>query len=206
MNYFKNKRVAWNTWSVDDIVFKSNNLIKKVLPSNQVMSWTSKGDRDKKMCQRTGCQSHSVKHGQGQSYTYYSTDNYKGIMVQLKEMKSDFPSANIDFIDCTNRIDSVGNPKGKLGVLIYLNSFHQPWEWKRCPQTGDWTRQPVGQIAPLQEGYRMCYGGQGGSDSLDFDEFHEMIQITEAIKDFLVDIVVPFKNGTLQQTESLVNI
>ena len=33
-------------------------------------------------------------------------------MVQLKDVKDDFPSANIDFIDWTEKKDSVGNPKG----------------------------------------------------------------------------------------------
>ena len=80
---------------------KAIQLVKKVLPSEHILSWKSKGDRDRKMCERTGC-----KQVNG-VYTYYTKENYKGVMVQLKDVKDDFPSANIDFIDCTERKDSV---------------------------------------------------------------------------------------------------
>ena len=199
MSYFNNTNVRWETWSPENIIFKSNQLVKKVLPSEHILSWKSKGDRDQKMCQRTGGM--ALGHGQ---YTYYSKDNYKGIMVQLKDVKSEFPSANIDFIDCTERKDSVGNAKGGLDILIYLNSFHSSWDWNKCPKTGNWVKTNIGKTAPLREGYRMCYGGQGDANALDFDEFHEMVQITEMIRDFLVDVVVPTKNGELIEEDLLV--
>jgi hypothetical protein len=125
-------------------------------------------------------------------------------MVQLKDVKDDFPSANIDFIDCTERKDSVGNLKGNLDVLVYLNSFHSNFTWDKCPQTGNWVKTSTGKTAPLREGYRMCYGGQGDANAMDYDEFHEMIQITEMIRDFLVDVVVPAKNGELVEEDLLV--
>ena len=37
----------------------------------------------------------------------------------------------------------------------------------------------------------MCYGGQGDSNSMPFHEFQELIQITEAVKNFLVEVLVP---------------
>ena len=196
MNHFTNANVRWKTWSPENVIFKSNQLVKKVLPSEHILSWKSKGDRDRKMCEKTGCK--NVSHN---GYPYYSKENYKGIMVQLKDVKDDFPSANIDFIDFTERKDSVGNPKGHLDILVYLNSFHQPWEYVKCPQTGNWVRKSTGKPAPLREGYRMSYGGQGDAHSLDFDEFHELVQITEMIRDFLVDVVIPTKNGEYVREE-----
>ena len=196
MNHFTNANVRWKTWSPENVIFKSNQLVKKVLPSEHILSWKSKGDRDRKMCEKTGCK--NVSHN---GYPYYSKENYKGIMVQLKDVKDDFPSANIDFIDFTERKDSVGNPKGHLDILVYLNSFHQPWEYVKCPQTGNWVRKNTGKTAPLREGYRMSYGGQGDAHSLDFDEFHELVQITEMIRDFLVDVVIPTKNGEYVREE-----
>jgi len=95
-NYFETQRVNWKTWNPNQIIFKSNRLIKKLMPEDNILSWTSKGDRDTKMCQRTGGKA-IVGHG---NHTYYSREKYKGVMVQLKDMNSDFPSANIDFIDC----------------------------------------------------------------------------------------------------------
>jgi len=168
------------------------------------MSWKSKGDRDQKMREKTGCKAIRTNQFGGQPYTYYTKDNYKGIMVQLKDVKDDFPSANIDFIDYTERKDSVGNIKGNLDVLVYLNSFHSSFTWDRCPTTGNWVKTSTGKVAPLREGYRMCYGGQGDANSLDFDEFHELVQITEMIRDFLVDVVVPTKNGELVEEDLLV--
>jgi len=194
-NYFEDVNVNWSTWSPQDIIFKSNSLVKKVLPTENILSWKSKGDRDQKMCKMTGCKAVQTNQYGGQPYTYYTKENYKGIMVQLKDVKDDFPSANIDFIDWTERKDSVGNRKGNLDVLVYLNSFHQPWEYVKCPQTGNWVRKSTGKTAPLREGYRMCYGGQGDANSLDFDEFHELVQITEAVRDFIADVIIPIKMG-----------
>jgi len=195
MNYFNRKRIEWKTWTPQDIVFKSNQLIKKVVPSENVLSWSSKGDRDRKMCERTKGKLITSKNWQGQSITYHGGENYKGIMVQMKDAKSDFPSFNIDFIDQTERLDSVGNRKGNLDILVYLNSFHRPWEWDHCPNTGNWIKVHKGSIAPMYEGYRMSYGGQGDAHAMDFDEFHELVSITEALRDFLVEVVIPTKNG-----------
>ena len=190
MNYFENTNVQWNTWSPKDVIFKSNRTIKKLMPEENVLSWTSKGDRDRKMCERTGCKSVG-HHYNGMPYNYYTKENYKGVMIQLKDMKSDYPSANIDFIDYTHRKDSVGNVMGSLDVLVYLNSFHSPFEWVRCPKTGSYTKQHKPNVAPLEEGYRMCYGGQGDANSMRFQEFKELVQITEAVKNFLVEVLVP---------------
>ena len=194
MNYFNHKRIEWKTWNPKDIIFKSNNLIKKVVPSENILSWSSKADRDIKMCERTKGKLITSKNWQGQIATHHGAENYKGVMVQMKDAKSDFPSFNIDFIDQTERLDSVGNHKGGLDILVYLNSFHNSFKWV-SDSHGHYTKQANGNVTPLREGYRMCYGGQGDANSLDFDEFHEIIQITEALRDFLVEVVVPTKNG-----------
>jgi hypothetical protein len=199
-NYFETQRVNWKTWNPDQIIFKSNRLIKKLMPEENVLSWTSKGNRDLKMCKLTG--GHKQTGYQGQ--VYYSRENYKGIMVQLKDMNTDFPSANIDFIDCTGRKDSVGNQMGRLDVLVYLNSFHCPYEWIICPKTKQYVKQHKSNVAPLEEGYRMCYGGQGDANSMLFQEFQELIQITEAVKNFLVEVLVPAKNGEFDYQELMV--
>jgi hypothetical protein len=190
-NYFETQKINWKTWSPESIFFKSNQLTKKLLPQENVVSWTSKNNRDHKMCQLTG-----GKALQGhQGHSHYGNENYKGVMVQLKDLKSDFPSANIDFIDRTHRKDSVGNNVGGLDVLVYLNSFHSPWEYAQCSQTGNWVRKTKPNVAPLAEGYRMCYGGQGDSNSMLFDEFQELIQIVEGVKNFLIEVIVPDLQG-----------
>jgi hypothetical protein len=199
-NYFENARVNWGNWNPSQVIFKSNRLIKKLLPEENVLSWTSKGNRDTKMCELTGGKKTQGYHG----HHYNGRENYKGIMVQIKNPNDNFPSANIDFIDYTERNDSVGNRLGNLDVLVYLNSFHSPFEWHRCPQTGNYIKKHNLNVSPLREGYRMCYGGQGDANSLDFEEFKELVQITEAVRDFLVELLVPAKNGELDYNELLV--
>ena len=62
---------------------------------------------------------------------------------------------------------------------------------------GNYSSQKVGNIAQLDEGYRVAYGGQGDSNYMDFDELEEIAQISRAVKNFLIEVVVPFKEGTL---------
>lgn len=197
MNYFNKSKVNWNTWSPESIIFKSNQLVKQVLPPENVLSWTSKGDRDQKMCKLTGGKSYSVYQG----HSYYSNENYKGVMVQLKDLKSDYPSANIDFIDQTHRRNSVGENVRGLDILMYLNSFHARWDYVKCPQTNQYVKKARTNHAPLEEGYRFCYGGQGDANSMRFEEFQELLQITEAIKTFLVEVVVPITKNELTPDE-----
>ena len=62
---------------------------------------------------------------------------------------------------------------------------------------GQYTTQKVGKIAQLDEGYRVAYGGQGDSNYMGLDELEEIAQISRAVKNFLVEVVVPFREGTL---------
>ena len=194
-NYFENAPVNWNRWNPNDIIFKSTNIVKKLLPSDNILSYSSKGDRDTKMCKKTGCKAISTSHYNGQPYTYYTKENYKGVLVHLKNVKDEYPVAHIDFIDWREEVDSVGNRISNLDLLMYVNSFHEPWEYVRCPQTGSYTRKQSGNSAPLDEGYRVSVGGQGDSNPMTFQTLNEVFQITEAIKLFLVDCVVPMKRG-----------
>lgn len=196
MNYFNKSKVNWNTWSPQGIVFKSNQLVKQVLPPENTLSWTSKSDRDQKMCKLTG-----GKVLQGYQSCFHGDENYKGVMVQLKDLKSDYPSANIDFIDRTHRKNSVGENLGSLDILMYLNSFHTRWDYVQCPQTNQFVKKARTNHTPLEEGYRFCYGGQGDANSMDFEEFQELLQITEAIKTFLVEVVVPITRNELTPDE-----
>ena len=64
-NYFTDVRVEhrgighypirWNRWSPDSIIFKSNRLVKKIMPENNILSYKSKGDRNQKSCKKLGC-------------------------------------------------------------------------------------------------------------------------------------------------------
>ena len=45
-NYFDNAQVRWNLWSPQTIYFKSNNTLKKLIPSENLLSYKSKSERE----------------------------------------------------------------------------------------------------------------------------------------------------------------
>jgi len=186
MNYFSTQPINWGLWSPEDIIFKSNQTIKKLMPQENILSYKSKNDRDTQMCKLTG--------GQQFGNSYYNNNKYKAVHVHLRDVKSDFPNANIDFVYCLERTNSVGHTLSGINALMYLNSYHRCWEWKR-DQNGDYQKFTLGGIADVDEGYRFSYGGQGESCPLNYKEFSEMLEITEAIRRFLVEILIPYKNG-----------
>lgn len=202
-NYFSNARVDWKNWNPSQVIFKSNNLTKKLLPSENVMSWTSKGDRDVKMSKLTGGAPKTQTNYNGQSHTYYSRENYKGVMVQLKDIKSEYPSANIDILDYTEKVDSAGNRLPNLDILMYIGSYHQPWEWYR-DASGQWLKKHTPNPCGVDEGYRISYGGQGEQNAMHFETFQEVLQICEAVRTFLVTRVVPAKKGEFDYDQLLV--
>jgi len=189
MNYFSTQPINWGLWSPQDIIFKSNQTIKKLMPQENVLSYKSKNDRDTQMCKLTGGQYISNSYR-----TYHNNDKYKAVHVHLRDVKSEFPNANIDFVYCLERKNSVGHALGGVNALMYLNSYHRTWEWQK-DQNGNYKQVFKGDTADVDEGYRFSYGGQGESCPLNYKEFNEMLEITEAIRRFLVDVLIPYKNG-----------
>lgn len=196
MKFFAQSKVNWNRFRPTDLVFKSNAMVKKIVPSANILSYSTKSDRDFDMAERSGGTKQQRTHWNGQVSTYYSRDKYRAIHVKLKDLKSPFPSADLEFVDCTPKQDSVGNSFSNISALVYINSFHQRSEWVQGAN-GQYTTQKIGKIAQLDEGYRVAYGGQGDSNYMSCDDLEEIAQISRAVKNFLVEVVVPFKDGTL---------
>lgn len=201
-NYFENSPVNWNNWNPSNVIFKSNNMTKKLLPSDNVLSWKSKHDRNFQLARMTGGKQSSQKNWKGQTQQSYSRDNVVGVMVELKGLKSEFPTANIDFLDFTDKFNSVGDPISKIDALVYLQSFHTAWSWQQV--NGNWQKISGKAICPLDEGYKISYGGQGDSNPMSFETFQELLQISEAVRNFLIDCVVPAKNGEFNFQDSMV--
>ena len=72
MNYFSTQPINWGLWSPEDIIFKSNQTIKKLMPSENILSYKSKNDRDVQMCKRTGGQVFTNHRG----ITYHNNNKY----------------------------------------------------------------------------------------------------------------------------------
>ena len=53
-NYFETQRVHWHNFSPENIIFKSNNITKKLMPKENVMSYSTKTDRDDQMAVKSG--------------------------------------------------------------------------------------------------------------------------------------------------------
>lgn len=191
MNYFSTQPINWGLWTPEDIIFKSNQTIKKLMPSENILSYKSKNDRDAQMCKLTGGKLNPSLYG---NLPIYSRENYKAVHVHLRDVKSEFPNANIDFVYYLERKNSVGHALGGINSLMYLNSYHRQWQWKQ-DQNGHYKKVFQGDTAHVDEGYRFSYGGQGESCPLDYKEFSEMLEITEAIRTFLVEVLMPYKNG-----------
>ena len=206
-NYFTDVRVEhkgighypirWNRWSPDSIIFKSNRLVKKVMPEDNILSYKSKGDRNKKMCEKLDCTILSQNSYNGTPYTYRSHDKYSAVHVQLKNTNDEFVGANVDFVDmrAEMNVDSCGNQLGRVDILTYINSMHNPRSHHYCQKTQQWVKDPNAKPAPLEEGYRMAYGGQGEGMSMSMEDWDEYLDICKAIKMFLCEVVVPAKKG-----------
>jgi len=52
---------------------------------------------------------------------------------------------------------------------------------------------------PDNEGYRIAYGGQGDNNYLNHRDFLELIDISEAVRRFLMEEVVPLKRGVKEK-------
>lgn len=205
MKFFAQSKVNWSRFQPTDLVFKSNAMVKKIVPSENTLSYSTKQDRDLEMAKRSGGTESQKKHWDGQVYTYYSRDKYRAVHVKLKDLKSPFPTADLEFVDFTPKKDSVGNTFNHIMALVYIHSFHQRVQWVQGAN-GNYNSQKTGKIAQVGEGYRVAYGGQGDSNYMGFDELEEIAQISRAVKNFLVEVVVPFKEGTLDYNyrESLI--
>ena len=200
-NYFERQPIHWHQFSPQDIQFKSNAMTKKLLPEENVLSWTTKESRHKAMAEKTGATPHTNTNWNNQSYQWYPRDSYKGIFVQLTKVKSEFPCANVDFINYLPKKDSLGQLKGNLDALVYINSWHDRYEWKKDAQGNYGYNKVSKKSLPDDEGYRIAYGGQGDSNYLDHREFLELIDIAEAVRRFLIEEVVPLKRGVAKKKD-----
>jgi len=189
--------IRWNRWSPDSIIFKSNRLVKKVMPEDNILSYKSKCDRDIKACEKLDCTIISQSNHNGTSHTYRSQDKYGAVHVQLKNTNDEFVGANVDFVDmrAEMNVDSCGNQLGRIDILTYINSMHNPRSHHYCQKTQQWVKDPNAKHAPLEEGYRMAYGGQGEGNMLSMNDWDEYLDICKAIKMFLCEVIVPAKKG-----------
>ena len=196
MNYFTNQKIRWNRFSPKDIIFKSNHTSKSLLPEENVLSYSTKGNRDTLINKKTGGKIHSQTNYNGQVHTWYGMENHRAVHVHLRNLKEKYPTASLEFIDYTNN-GKKRSLRTNLNVLCDIGSLHQNIEWVRCPKTGDYNKVYKGKALPDMEGYEWSMGGQGQGCFMNHKDWIELGDINQAICNFLAEMVIPFKEGKL---------
>jgi hypothetical protein len=201
-NYFETQKVHWHNFSPDSIIFKSNNITKKLMPKENILSYSTKRDRDDQMAVKSGATLATNQWG----HSVYSNNRHVAVHVQLVDVKKDFVGANLEFAYLGERKDSLGGHWGGINALVYIQSYHDKFEWKNSGTgngvNSNWQRVKINpQSLPDAEGYKIAYGGQGDSNPMEFVELLELIEISEAVRRFLIDRVLPLKRGELIEKE-----
>ena len=193
-NYFETQTIHWHNFAPENIIFKSNNITKKLMPKENVLSYSSKGNRDDLMAKKTG--EKLVKNNWGHSY--YKGINHVAVHVRLRGVKQEYASADVDFVDLREKKDSLGGHCSGLSILVYVNSYHDKYDWQQGANNTGWQRVKANSKSlPDDEGYLICYGGQGDGNPMTHREFIEVADISEAVRKFLIDMVLPLKRGEL---------
>ena len=194
-NYFETQRIHWHNFAPENIIFKSNNITKKLMPEENVMSYSTKTDRDNLMAVKTGAK--KVKNNWGHSY--YKATNHVAVHVRLNAVKQDYVCADVDFVDMREKTDSLGGHCKGMNVLVYIQAFHNKYEYKKDAQ-GNWGMVKINnQALPDDEGYEIAIGGQGDANPMSFPEHLEVLEISEAVRQFLINRVLPLKRGELNE-------
>ena len=196
-NYFETQRIHWSNFAPENIIFKSNNITKKLMPEDNVMSYKTKTDRDNLMAKKTGAKKVTNNWG----HAYYKATNHVAVHVRLTDVKKDFVSADVDFVDLREKKDSQGGYRSGLDVLVYVQSQHYKYEWKK-DANGNWGSVKTNPN-PLSddEGYLICYGGQGDRNPMTHRDLLEIADISESVRKFLIDRVLPLKRGELVEKD-----
>tara|TARA_R110000824_G_scaffold172973_2_gene350961 strand:- start:235 stop:843 length:609 start_codon:yes stop_codon:yes gene_type:complete len=193
-NYFTTQRVHWYNFSPNDIVFKSNNITKKLMPEENLLSYRTKTDRDTLSAKKSGATVGKNNWGNAK----WLNNNHRAVHVKLTNVKEEYVTADIDFVDVSARKDSLGGLWSMINVLVYINSFHNKHVYQQV--RGNWQRVKTNPVPlPDEEGYRISYGGQGEGMPMEYRDLIEIADITEAIRKFLIDRVLALKRGELSK-------
>jgi hypothetical protein len=115
-----------------------------------------------------------------------------GVCVRLHSLKDDYPCAEIDFVkynikkQYSNGADKWTSPN----AIAYITSNHRHGEYKRDAQ-GDWVMDYDPIVARDDEGYQVHFSANQSQYGGDRRECQEMLDISWAVVDFLIERVLP---------------
>jgi len=180
MKYFEHQRIHWNRWTPDDIYFKRNIVTKKLNEELNVISYKNKGS--------------------------WQDEYEKGIFVELRDTKTDYPSAHINLYSTDT--SQVGQQYWSgINNLVYIESRHNQYTWVQAQGTPSasngwgWTRKQTNKV-PLSDhkGYKIYLGGTATMGEP--QEFLEQFDIITAIHKCFCDRILPVKRGEYAQKTS----
>jgi hypothetical protein len=181
MNYWQNKQIHWHDYRPENIFLKRNRTSSQFENEIQTASYTTK----------TGFYNF-LSETQGQHRGI-------GVCVRLHSLKDEFPCAEIDFLKYgVNKKYSNGEDKfTSPNAIAYITSNHRwkQWVWDRQTQSN--VLKQGGSVAKDQEGYQVHMSANQSQFGGDRMECQEILDISWAVVDLLIERVLPLKRNAL---------
>ena len=174
MNYWLTKRIHWYDYTPQDIFVKSNPTTKQLEGEIQTCSYKTK----------EGFYG-TLKSDKGRG---------TGVCVKLTQLKDDYPCAEIDFLkyDINKRFASGDFRWTSPNAICYIHSHHVDRQYINDPQQG-WILQKTPKVVGDEEGYQVAFSANQSQFGGDRRECQEMMDISFAVIDFLVERILPLK-------------
>ena len=176
MNYWKTKRIHWHDYTPEDIFVKSNPTTRNLEGEIQTCSYKTK----------EGFYA-TLENSQGKR-------KGKGVCVKLIHLKDKFPCAEIDFLKYgIDKRFASGDPRWTSpNAIAYIHSHHVSREYVNDPKQG-WILQKIPLVVGDEEGYQVAFSANQSQFGGDIRECQEMMAISFAVIDFLLERILPLK-------------
>ena len=188
MNYWNTKQIHWHDFSPESIFIKRNKISSQFEDEIQTASYTTKGSFINVLTDNP--------HGKGGWQNHLP--KAVGVCVRLHSFKTDFPCAEIDFVkyNIKKQYSNGANKWTSPNAIAYITSNHQHGEYKRDAQ-GNWVMHYDPNVATDGEGYQVHFSANQSQYGGDRRECQEMLDISWAVVDFLIEKVLPCQRNAL---------
>ena len=188
MNYWNTKQIHWHDFTSEYIFIKRNRVSSQFEDEIQTASYKTKSGFIDFLTD-------------GNTYTQYGRMVKKavGVCVRLHSLKDGYPCAEIDFVKY-NIAKQYSNGASKWtspNAIAYITSNHRHGKYKRDPISGDWVMDYDPIVARDDEGYQVHFSANQSQYGGDRRECQEMLDISWAVVDFLVEKVLPCQRNAL---------
>ena len=181
MNYWNTKQIHWHDYRPESIFIKRNKISSQFEDEIQTASYTTKsGFVD------------FLTNGNTRNQYGRMIKRAVGVCVRLHSFKQDFPCAEIDFVkyNLNKKYSNGANKWTSPNAIAYITSNHQHGEYKRDAQ-GNWVMHYDPSVATDGEGYQVHFSANQSQYGGDRRECQEMLDISWAVVDFLIERVLP---------------